>query len=293
MAGNKKISELPLAGSIDATAYLPIVDPTEVAVVDQNKRVTFAQLDTRYIALSQFPILFSSELATKTTDNVAEGAINKYYTEARVAANVEVTENTSNRHFALSKTVETEYATLDTVNQILDIRNSDHLENGLISKEDWSNFHSKQDKLSPADTSTGGFLSKSDWNVFDRKVSKSLYDQDEGSFATVNNSPSIIDIPDLIFDPANVFSFHIMMTVLVKVTLGSDKYRTLSLKGVSTDTDGMIIMSTVDQDAIAFGNLSNFYFFCNPITGQVSYDSGATPDFLSSEIKYRVWTTTV
>jgi len=293
MAGNKKISELTLATSIDATAYLPIVDPTEALVADQNKRVTFSQLDTRYIALTQFPILFSNELATKTTDNVAEGALNKYYTESRVAANIEVAANTNDRHVALTKTAETEYANLDVATQVLDIRNSDHLENGLISKEDWVNFHSKQDKLSPASSITGGFLSQADWIAFNNKVSKSTYDQDEGSVAVVNDSPSIIDIPDLIFDPANVFSFNITVSILFKVTLGSDKYRTLNLKGVRTDTDGMIIMSTVDQDNAAFGNLSNFYFFCNPITGQISYDSGNTPDFLSGEMKYRVWTTTV
>ena len=280
MAGNKKISELNLATSIDATAYLPIVDPTETLLADQNKRVTFSQLDGRFIALSQFSLLFSSELATKTSDNVAEGAINKYYTESRVAANVEVAANTSDRHVALTKSAETEYANLDVATQTLDIKNSDHLENGLISKDDWSNFHSKQDKLSPASSTTGGFLSQNDWIVFNNKVSKSAFDQDEGSFALVNDSPSIIDIPALVFDPAFVFSFDITVSILVKVTLGSDKYRTLSLKGVRTDTDGMIIMS-------------NFYFFCNPITGQISYDSGNTPDFLSSGMKYRVWTTTV
>jgi hypothetical protein len=292
MAGNKKISEFPLVGTIDAAAYIPLVDPNEALLEDQNKRVTFSQLDARYIALTQFPILFDSNLAGKTTDNVAEGAINKYYTEARVIANVDVAANTVDRHLALSLTPETEHANIDALNQILNVPSADHLQGGLISKQDWSNFHSKQDRLSPADINTDGFLSKEDWDMFDRKVSKSTYDQDETTVPVLNNSSSI-DITGLIFDPALVFSFNVYVSILVKNSSGSDFYRTLNLKGMRTDTDGMLIMSTVDQDNQAFGTLTGFYFFCNPITGQITYNSGDYQDFVSAELKYRVWTTSV
>jgi hypothetical protein len=117
-------------------------------------------------------------------------------------------------------------------------------------------------------------------------------DVDEFKITTIlNNSSSLTAIPNLLFNPASVGSFFAYITVNVKRSSGSDYYHQLFLKGVNTDSDGMIIMSTTEQDAQKFGNLNNFYFFCNPLTGQISYTSGNYTDFVSATLTGRAWTT--
>ena len=47
----RRISELPLISTVTSGAYLPIVDPTEGSVEDQNKRIQISDLDTRISSL--------------------------------------------------------------------------------------------------------------------------------------------------------------------------------------------------------------------------------------------------
>jgi hypothetical protein len=273
---------------------IPVVDQTEVNAVDQNKKITLAQLDDRFIALSQFTVLFTSELSTKTTDNLAEGGANKYYTEARVSQNLDVQANTLARHNALSLSNDTVQATLDAPNQILDIKSADNFNGGLISREDWVNFHSKQDKLAPANSVRDGYLAKEDFTKFTNKVKKSPFDKDENFILGIqNNQLSPVALPALTFPPSDVFTFAILITVIMKESSGGHKYRTLWLLGNRTEDAGMLMMSTVQQDNQAFGNLNNFYFYCNPLTGELSYTSPNLPNYFAGEIRYRAFTNSV
>jgi len=292
MAGNKKISELATIATIDATAFFPIVDPTELAPVDQNKKVTVSQLDARYISVTQYTILFDAALAAKTSDNISEGAVNKYYTDVRVEANAEVLANTTARHAPLSLSPDTVNVTLDDVNQIIEAKDASNLNGGVISAEDWVNFHSKQDRLPPANEFSDGLLSTADWQLFNNKVTKSPQDQDEVALTNIQQNQGIpVSIPNLIVDPNTTFSFTIFMSVLIETSLGADLYKNLWLKGVNTTDSGIVMMAPVEQDSDSFGNLNNFHFGINPITGQINYTSGSYSNFSSGELRYRVFTT--
>jgi hypothetical protein len=294
MAGNRSVSQLNSAVTLDAGLLIPVVDQTELNLVDQNKKITLAQLDSRFIALSQFSVLFTSELSTKTTDNLAEGGANKYYTEARVSQNLDVQANTLSRHNALSLSNDTIQASLDEPNQILDIKSANTFNGGLISREDWVNFHSKQDKLAPANSVRDGYLSKESFVSFTNKVKKSPFDKDENAILGIqNNRATPVVLADLTFPPSQVFTFAILITVVMKVSSGGHKYRTLWLLGNRTEDAGMLMMSTSQQDNQAFGNLNSFYFFCNPLTGELSYTSPNLNNFISGEIRYRVFTNSV
>jgi len=283
MAGNKKISELPLVTVIEASSYLPVVDPTEVSTSDQNKRITISQLDLRYVTVTGFDAFFDARLGTKTSDNITEGAVNQYYTETKVSNNADVLANTADRHKALSLSADTVGVELDTLNQELRIPEASHTESGLISKEMFVHFDSKQEHLMAASSLRYGFLSQEDWIYFDNKVSKSIADTDEVEVIADQNK-SFENIIGLVFDPTIVLSFNVYVSI--EIVAGSEQFRTFNLRG-QRQAGNMVIMTPAEQDAVAFGGLSDFHFFINAISGQVSYSSGNYPGLSSARIKYR------
>jgi len=83
----RRISELPLISTVTSGAYLPIVDPTEGSVEDQNKRIQISDLDTRISSLryisttyvgttSSFPKITAG---TGSPESVVTGAVGSVY----------------------------------------------------------------------------------------------------------------------------------------------------------------------------------------------------------------------
>lgn len=84
------------------------IDVDESNIVHQNLSGagtnTHAQIDSHIADTSNPHSVTATQVGLDDTDDLAEGALNLYYTEARVSANVDVAANTADRHTHANKT---------------------------------------------------------------------------------------------------------------------------------------------------------------------------------------------
>jgi len=286
MAGSARISDLVEKTVLDPTDLVIIVDtPNSV-----NKKVTIGTLDNRYSNEVDFSARFTTELATKSTNDIAEGITNLYYTdtrwdarlvtkstadltegsnlyytEARVSANSDVAANTADRHVATTLDPTATTGGMSIVGQ--------NISNTEVS------------------SSTNGYLSSSNFNLFSNKVDKSAGDLPELSESILASIASPTALPTMKFNSANVKGF--MAIVSVEILATANLYETMILMG--NNAGGTWIVSPFGK----VGDNTNVTFSMTISTvgadtfGVLSYISGPYAGFTSGRVKLRALTTTI
>ncbi len=111
-----------------------------------------------------------TDMTLYDTDNLGEGAINLYYTEARVNANTNVAANTAARHDAVT----------------------------IGSPANGLSLSTQELSLALASTSTTGALSSTDWNTFNDKVSFPGFDSLLNDYGYVEPTHALDELTDVV-----------------------------------------------------------------------------------------------
>jgi len=85
------------------------------------------------------------------TDDVSEGSLNLYYTEARVSANVDVAANTAARHVAVTLNASATTGGMSLSGQEISNQAATGAQNGYLTSTDWTTFNNKQGALTLGD----------------------------------------------------------------------------------------------------------------------------------------------
>lgn len=237
------------------------------------------------------------------TDDISEGSINLYYTEARVIANTDVSANTAARHAAV--TLNGDDATQQTLNlstQELQVNLATSGTDGAMSAEDKSKLdgieaNAKDDQNAsevPYSNVTSGLtatdtqaaIDEVDVRVDNLETSspeKSAGDLNELSFSLNNNQTTVADVTGLSFANGTVRSAEIHYSVVIDAT--SNVYETGTIIVIQQGASWVLMQNNL-------GDNSGISFDITP-TGQVQYTSDNTVGFVSGILKARAITTSV
>ncbi|NDE09885.1 MAG: hypothetical protein EBZ95_04875 [Chitinophagia bacterium] len=224
-----------------------------------------------------------------STDNVAEGSTNKYYTDGRA--------QTASVVNSLSGSQTTQAPAVAAVNSALSGKfntpagTTSQYVRGDGSLNTFPTIPTNLDSLSDvtiSGPSNGQILTydnaTSQWkNLAPASAGSSAGDIVETSFSFSNNQSLAANITGLSFAIATVRSFEILISIEVNAT--ANLYQVVKLLGIQKNSSwDMMQTSTGDNCQVIFSITS---------AGQIQYISGNTSGFTSGKIKFRAITTTI
>ena|SRR5690554_6160807 len=218
---------------------------------------------------ADFTTEFASELATKTTDDLAEGATNLYHTDARAVAAVAATLIDSN-------SIELSYDPQDN-----EIRSDLRVQQSITV--DANGVKLVGDVEAPGEVKYYGTDSDGVKGFHSIPVQGSPGDIQETTFVGSNDQSTFANVTGFAFNNAVVRSFTAHVSVVIDAT--EQLFESFDLHGIQK-------ASGWDMSVMATGDDSGVNFDITP-TGQIQYTSEDYNGFESLEIRFRAVTTSI
>lgn len=142
---------------------------------------------------------------------------------------------------------------------------------------------SASDKILIWDASASALKSQTKANFLAGIPTGSAGDIQETNFVGSGNVSPAGDVTGLAFSLAAVRGFKALVTVNVSAT--SNLYETFDIIGINKGSNFEIAVSSVGDDSLVIFSITS--------AGQIQYQSGSYPGFISMDIKFRAITTTI
>lgn len=291
-AGKHDADQITYSGTLTATVVDSALD----------------ELDANKYEAADFNSDFDTRLATKTTDDLAEGA-NEYYTTEKAQDDVgTILTDTASIDFNYDDITPQITATVlpagvdhDSLANFVANEHIDHTTVNITAGEGLTGggdiSASRTIDLDITGLTTAADIQSADEMVIyditataHRKVTvgnisaanDSAGDLNEGSF-TLTDSASGASVTGFAFANADVRSFEALVSVVIDAD--TDLFEQFEIEGIQVGADWQVSVSSLGDESLVEFDIT--------AAGQVTYSSGSYTGFTSGTIKYRAKTTSV